>query len=144
MELIKPNILIFGKEFEFNQSSNIKKAIIKQTQFKKEVQFIAGETQYASTELLYNNQNDLKNKKYKQFREAINNQGISVNELINNIDSMKNCKLIVLGDVIIDQYSACEALGVSAEAPVMVVKELSTKNFLGGAAIVASHKSSWC
>ena len=139
VELIKPNILIFGKEFEFNQSSNIKKAIIKQTQFKKEVQFIAGETQYASTELLYNNQNDLKNKKYKQFREAINNQGISVNELINNIDSMKNCKLIVLGDVIIDQYSACEALGVSAEAPVMVVKELSTKNFLGGAAIVASH-----
>ena len=52
---------------------------------------------------------------------------------------MKDCKLMIIGDIIIDQYSACEALGVSAEAPVIVVKELSTKNFLGGAAIIASH-----
>ena len=52
---------------------------------------------------------------------------------------MKNCRMMVIGDTIIDQYSACEAIGVSAEAPVIVVKELGTKNFLGGAAIVASH-----
>ena len=32
-----------------------------------------------------------------------------------------------------------EAIGMSAEAPVLVVKELQTRNFNGGAAIVASH-----
>ena len=47
--------------------------------------------------------------------------------------------MVVVGDTIIDQYSACEALGMSAEAPVVVVKELENKNFIGGAAIVASH-----
>ena len=47
--------------------------------------------------------------------------------------------MLVIGDTIVDQYSACEALGMSAEAPVVVVKELDTKNFVGGAAIVATH-----
>ena len=37
---------------------------------------------------------------------------------------------------------ACEPLGMSAEAPVLVVKELKSKNFIGGAAIVAANISS--
>ncbi len=48
----------------------------------------------------------------------------------------------MIGDSIVDQYTACEALGMSAEAPVIVVKELDQKNFIGGAAIVASHIAS--
>lgn len=44
-----------------------------------------------------------------------------------------------MGDVIVDQYVACEALGISAEAPVVVEKELEQKNFLRGADIVACN-----
>ena len=47
--------------------------------------------------------------------------------------------IVVIGDAILDQYTACEALGMSAEAPVLVVRELEDKCFLGGAAIVAAH-----
>jgi len=39
----------------------------------------------------------------------------------------------------VDQYAACEAIGMSAEAPVVVVKELEQRNFIGGAAVVAAH-----
>ena len=45
----------------------------------------------------------------------------------------------MLGDTIVDQYAACEAIGMSAEAPVVVVRELEHKNFIGGAAVVAAH-----
>ena len=51
-------------------------------------------------------------------------------------------KLIVIGDSIVDEYSACEALGMSAEAPVIVVKEIDQEKFIGGAAIVATHIAS--
>ncbi len=139
VNIIKPKVLIFGKEFEYSESSKIKKAIKNQISNKNEVKFLAGKINYASTELLENDLNFLKNKKNKQFCEAINNQSITTKSLMNNIESMKDCKILVIGDIIIDQYSACEAIGVSAEAPVIVVKELSTKNFLGGAAIIASH-----
>ena len=47
--------------------------------------------------------------------------------------------MIVIGDTIVDQYAACEAIGMSAEAPVVVVRELRQKNFIGGAAVVAAH-----
>ena len=139
VSLIKPKYLIFGKEFEYTQTDNIKKAIKLQKELQNKVDFLAGETNYASTELLHNDQNELKNKKYKDFKNALSNQGITIESLMKDIDSMKNCKILVIGDLIIDQYSACEAIGISAEAPVMVVKELSNKNFLGGASIIASH-----
>ena len=52
---------------------------------------------------------------------------------------MERKRILVLGDTILDQFAGCEAVGMSAEAPVLVVKELQTRNFNGGAAIVASH-----
>ncbi len=139
VNVIKPKVLIFGKEFESSEDRNIKQAINNQISNNNRVKFLAGEVNYASTELLDNDLNFLKHKKNKQFCEALNNQSITTKSLMENFESMKNCKLMIIGDVIIDQYSACEAIGVSAEAPVIVVKELGTKNFLGGAAIIASH-----
>ena len=58
------------------------------------------------------------------------------------MEAWKEARLLVLGDTIVDQYAACEAIGMSAEAPVIVVKELQNKNFIGGAAVVASHINS--
>ena len=136
---LKPKVLIFGKEFQNTTSTKIKKAIKNQISLKNEVKFLTGQVNYASTELLDNDQYFLKEKKNKQFSEAIKNQGISLQSLISNFREMKKCRMMVIGDIIIDQYSACEAIGVSAEAPVIVVKELGTKYFLGGAAIIASH-----
>ena len=42
-------------------------------------------------------------------------------------------------DSILDQYTLCEPIGMSAEAPVIVVRELDTEEFIGGAGIVAAH-----
>ena len=64
---------------------------------------------------------------------------IKLNELFNNIKKWEETRLIVIGDTIVDQYIACDALGMSAEAPVVVVREIRQKNFIGGAAIVAAH-----
>ena len=47
--------------------------------------------------------------------------------------------MLVIGDAILDQYAGCEALGMSAEAPVIVVKELDTETYIGGGAIVSAH-----
>ena len=44
-----------------------------------------------------------------------------------------------MGDVIIDQYIDCFPLGMSQEEPTLVVSPQETKDFLGGAGIVASH-----
>ena len=55
------------------------------------------------------------------------------------MQAWSQARLIVLGDTIVDQYAACEAIGMSAEAPVVVVRELAKRNFIGAAAVVAAH-----
>lgn len=47
--------------------------------------------------------------------------------------------ILVVGDTIVDRYVYCDGLGMSAEAPVIVVRPLDSETFLGGASIVAQH-----
>jgi len=49
--------------------------------------------------------------------------------------------VLVIGDLIIDEYITCEALGMSQEDPTVVVTPLDTTRFIGGAGIVAQHAS---
>ena len=79
---LKPKVLIFGKEFQNTTSIKIKKAIQNQVSLKNEVKFLTGQINYASTELLDNDQYFLKEKKNKQFCEAIKIQGISFKVLL--------------------------------------------------------------
>ena len=62
------------------------------------------------------------------FKAACNRQGIKKqSDLQDAINSWESTRLIVWGDTIVDQYAACEAIGMSAEAPVVVVRELEHK-----------------
>ena len=99
------------------------------------------EIHHASTDLLSSSERNLQEERRAMFRSACIRQGIKEKDLIMAIDKWSNTKLIVLGDTIVDQYAACEAIGMSAEAPVVVVRELEHKNFIGGAAVVAAHIS---
>ena len=78
----------------------------------------------------------------QQFKLACDSQGISGERLFQLIDKFKDTSLMVVGDTIVDKYVACSAIGMSAEAPVIVLKELEQREYLGGAAIVASHVKS--
>jgi rfaE bifunctional protein kinase chain/domain len=55
------------------------------------------------------------------------------------IEQFKNLHVVVVGDLIIDEYIQCEALGMSREDPTMVVAPQDSKMFIGGAGIVAAH-----
>ena len=136
-----PKFLVLGKEKELPNSVEIeiKKAINFQNKDGRLVKFEAGEVNYASTDLLSTPEFELTEKRRTEFKIACQRQNIDKDTLINAIEKWQSTKMIVVGDIIVDQYAACEALGLSAEAPIVVVKELEQKNFIGGAGIVASH-----
>jgi len=142
IKLINPKKLILGTEYKSNKDFYIKKAISYMKSIKREVRFYAGEIHYNSSDLLNESETELSKKRKDQFKEACKRQDLSLNNLISSIQNFKKANILVIGDVIIDQYIACEALGMSAEAPVIVVKELESKKFLGGAGVVASHVKS--
>ena len=138
-KILEPAFLAFGKEFENPEEETIKKAIKLQRLNNRKVIFHAGEIIYSTSELLKGSQNELSQKRNNQFLSSAKRQNLSLSTLQKSLKAWKSAKLLVIGDTIVDQYAACEALGLSAEAPVLVVKELEKKNYIGGAAVVASH-----
>ncbi len=141
VEKIKPKILLLGKEHENTKEVSLGKAIKRQESNGGEVLFDAGETHYASSNLLDQSFEAIELKRKNKYQNACKRNNIEKNMLINLIKSWGKLNLLVIGDTIVDEYAACEALGLSAEAPVVVVRELNTRTFVGGAAVVAGHIS---
>jgi len=134
---LKPSILVLGTELE--GSAKLKQALALLEFQGGKVQFHAGDVHYASTELLTTSEQELRYKRRLQFQAACRRQGLALGELVKSTQAWSQTRLIVLGDTIVDQYAACEAIGMSAEAPVVVVRELAKRNFIGAAAVVAAH-----
>ena len=139
IELLKPQTIVFGKEFENTKDPEILNGIKKQISNKAKVEFHAGEIHYASADLLNSSESEFSQKRKNAFLKQCFKENISSESLLDSMKSWKKTHLLVIGDTILDQYAACEPIGLSAEAPVVVVKELKKKDFIGGAAIVASH-----
>jgi len=55
------------------------------------------------------------------------------------INDFRNIQVCVIGDLIVDEYLTCDPLGMSQEAPALVVTPIHTQRFLGGSGIVAAH-----
>jgi len=139
IEKVKPANLVLGSEYERNAPPEIETAISTVEKFGGKVLFQAGEVHYASSELLHSSQEILDIEKRILFLQTCKRQGIELTGLIHRIENFSKTSILVIGDTIVDQYVACDAVGMSAEAPVLVVRELESKEFVGGAGIVAGH-----
>lgn len=67
---------------------------------------------------------------------------IETKKLLEVIENFQRMKILVIGDLIIDEFISCAPLGMSQEDPVVVVTPTSAQKFLGGAGIVAAHCAS--
>ena len=136
---ITPDSLVFGKDMQKKYPPAIAKAIKILDVIGGSVIFHSGDIRYSNSRILADTPAFIEEEKKNTFIKSCQNQKISKENLLKHIDNFSNKKILVIGDSIVDQYVACDALGMSAEAPVLVVKELGSKNYLGGAAIVAAH-----
>ena len=144
VRIIRPAALVLGKEYEsedldIERKRKIASALTVLGEYGGEIFYEAGQIHYASGDIFRATQHDLEVERWKQFKAAVDHQGIDLKNLFERLKVAQNRKLLVLGDTIVDSYIACDPIGMSNEAPVVVVKELESKDFLGGAAIVAAH-----
>ena len=65
--------------------------------------------------------------------------GIDQQTLTRRIEEFSELRVVVIGDVILDRYVHCDAVGVASEAPVVSLTQLEERTFVGGAGIVARH-----
>jgi len=60
------------------------------------------------------------------------------------IDRLTKLKVLLVGEVIIDEYIFCDTIGKSGKEPVLVNKKLNTERYAGGILAVANQVSDFC
>lgn len=138
IKAVHPDIYVKGEEFA-NRTEEIQDDINLVEKYGGKVMFRSGDIQYATTDFLDYDSLDVAKRHIKLLRTALEKQSIHINKLNNYCKKFQNIHMLVIGDTIVDQYIACDALGMSMEAPVLVVRELETKEFVGASAVVARH-----
>lgn len=71
-------------------------------------------------------------------------QKYSFNEIVEKLNNLKNLKVLLIGDGIIDEYYYCESIGKSAKSPIIVNKYITHEVFAGGAFAIANHIAGLC
>jgi rfaE bifunctional protein kinase chain/domain len=135
---LKPDFVLKGKEHE--HSHNLEEEIL--NGYGGKLVFGSGDFAMSSEDYLLGyfsksaiNNRDLVTSFFKRHN-------IKKERIISLLTSIKSLKLLVVGDLIIDEYIDCESIGLSQEDPAVVFRPISEKKFVGGAGIVALHSAS--
>ncbi len=63
----------------------------------------------------------------------------SLDEILNHIDQLKDLKVLVIGDTIIDEYHTCTPLGKSSKSPTISTIFRKEVAYTGGILAIANH-----
>ena len=130
---LKPKIVVKGKEYE--KAHNVEASVL--AEWNGIVLFSSGESTYSATELLAPVTSD--DIRWVRPQGYIRRHSIDLDRSKRFVCDFGKLQVVVIGDLIVDEYIHCEALGMSREDPTVVVSPQHTDRFLGGAGIVAAH-----
>ena len=65
-------------------------------------------------------------------------------KIVKYIDSLKKLKVLLVGEVIIDEYVFCKTVGKSGKEPVLVSQKMNVEKYAGGILCVANQISDFC
>lgn len=130
-----PEIIVKGKEYEGLE--NIEQNLVEM--YGGKLVFASGDVRFSSFDLLYRDLYEFKHSVLKIPKEYNSRHNIEKQRLIDIIRGFKNLRILVFGDLIVDEFITCDPLGMSQEDPTVVVAPIHSDSFIGGAAIVAAH-----
>lgn len=134
----RPDIVVKGREHEDN--FNVELEVL--STYGGELRFGAGDLVFSSSQLLKKEMSSSSARKIDLPDAFLRRNQISLDTISCYIEQFKKLRIVVVGDVIVDEYISCQPLGMSQEEPTIVVTPIESQMFLGGSAIVAAHAAS--
>lgn len=135
---LKPDFVLKGKEHE--NSQNPEEEIL--NEYGGKLVFGSGDFAMSSEDYLLGYFSKSKLNNIEIVATFFKRHNIKKERIISLLTSIKSLNLLVVGDLIIDEYIDCESIGLSQEDPVVIFRPISEKKFVGGAGIVALHSAS--
>jgi len=135
IKVLKPHVVVKGTEYE--NKINPEQSIVEK--YGGKLLFSSGDIIFSSLDLLRNEFKEFNSSSIIQPFDFFKRHKIQADRLNKILQSWKKLKVIVIGDLIVDEYITCDALGMSQEDPTIVVTPIDSRKFVGGASIVAAH-----
>ena len=142
--LIKPNFYFKGPDYKNlsqDTTGEIKNEITELKKNKGNI-YITKSKKFSSSNLINKYMGILSESQRKVIKRI--KEKYTLNEIKIMIKNFEKLKPIVIGETIIDQYIFSEAMGKSGKEPVLVLRQLEQKKYLGGAAAVCNNISDFC
>ena len=70
---------------------------------------------------------------------ATQRHGITGDSIEKILQRFRDLHVLVVGDIVVDRYVLCDAVGVASESPMLSLVHRDERCYVGGAAIVARH-----
>lgn len=134
---LKPDILVKGTEHQNSSDSEIKTL----TSFGGKLMFSSGEINTTDIEQRYLAEKRTSHASLYKPNKYLERHNITHDRLLELLEKFNQTRICVVGDVIVDRYIFCDALGMSKEDPTIVVNPITDSKYLGGSGIVALHGS---
>jgi rfaE bifunctional protein kinase chain/domain len=138
IELLKPDILVKGREHESNDNPEV--AVLQQ--WGGRLLFSGGDSVLSSRDLIRQELSNRTSVHLRRNTEFLVKHDSSRNKLTQLVQRFVEKKVCVIGDLIMDEYIHCDPLGMSQEDPTIVITPIENNMFVGGAGIVAAHLAS--
>ena len=144
IEKIKPKFYVKGPDYKNSGddiTGNIKYEQHAVEKIGGKIVFTKAET-YSSSNLLNNFFSNF-NQEQKLFLNDLK-RSFTISEIRGSLDQLREKKILLVGETILDEYIFCDSVGKSGKEPVLVSKKLRTEKFAGGVLSVANHLSDFC
>jgi len=136
LQKIKPSFFAKGMEY-----SDLKNPLTKNENkivesYGGKMIFSPGDFVMSSSKIINETEPNLK---YEKLKLLMDTENIDFADLKKILKKIENTKIHIVGDTIIDTNHECEVIGGLHKTPTLSVVKKNSENYLGGAAIVASH-----
>lgn len=142
VEAVQPEIYVKGQEYataENDVTGNIRPEREIVEKFGGHIYFTQGEV-YSSTKLLNNFFGALPDEVVAESRKLRKKYGNDIAEIIRNqVDAFENLKVLVVGDIIIDDYVFCKVQGLTTKDAAMSTRYDYLERYAGGSLAIARH-----
>lgn len=138
LETFRPDIYVKGREYERSNDPRFHAERDTVTRHGGRVVFSGADVVYSSTALIgtFGESDPFQNEKLARFRER---HALSSTNLRSLVQDFEGRRVVVVGDYLLDRYHFCDATGVAGEGPMLSLRALKSKDFDGGAGVVALH-----
>lgn len=136
--LIQPDVYVKGHEYATSYDPGFLAERAAVESYGGRVIFSSGQVVFSSSRLAASMTpwDDLAT---QRMRLICRRHGIDAPALSGFLDRIAGCRVLVFGDLVVDRYVLCDTGGVAGESPMMSLKALDERDYLGGAAAMADQ-----